>query len=126
MQWGESGVSVPGRILNTKGRGVTNELTRLSQLVTTPTGLVKDSEGAGMTKLARQAMMVDSNRQAGYGKRVQLIPDGLSDPLSHLAQAMKLAHPFSAQNTLKQDHREVLSFSKQFPESLYRARLARL
>ena len=69
----------------------------------------------GVTNLARQAVMVESNTQPSCGKRAQLIPEipeGLNDPLPYLARAMQLAHPFSDQSTLKEDHREVLASAK--------------
>eukprot|EP00435_Cladocopium_sp_Y103_P066766 s178_g29.t1 len=51
---------------------------------------------------------ISSGRQPGHGKRIQLIPDGLEDPASHMHEALKLEHPFSAENALKADHAEVL------------------
>lgn len=66
----------------------------------------------GVTNLARQAVMVESNTQPGCGKRVELIPEGLNDPLAYLSKARQLAHPFSDQSTLKEDHRKVLASAK--------------
>ena len=43
-------------------------------------------------------------RQPGYGKRVQLIPDGMHDPMAHMEAALKLQHPFNKENVLKPDH----------------------
>eukprot|EP00435_Cladocopium_sp_Y103_P047683 s1825_g14.t1 len=78
------------------------------------------------TREQRQAVMVESNRQPGYGKRIQLVPDGLSDPVAHLNTAMRLDHPFRDQSTLKEDHEVTVSTVKQVPEVINKARLARL
>ena len=53
---------------------------------------------------------VGSSRQPGFGRRQQLIPDGLDDPVRHLKLASHLEHPFQAKGTLKEDHRAALSW----------------
>ncbi len=45
---------------------------------------------------------VQAGRQPGYGKRTQLIPDGLQDSKLHLEEALKLEHPFSQEWALNQ------------------------
>lgn len=47
---------------------------------------------------------VQAGRQPGYGKRTQLIADGLKDPKLHLEEAIKLERPFSQEWALKPDH----------------------
>lgn len=44
-------------------------------------------------------------RQPGFGKRTQLIPDGLDDPVQHLRRALGLEHPFMVSTVLKGDHK---------------------
>ena len=51
---------------------------------------------------------LNAARQPGYGKRTQLIQDGLQDPSKHMEEALKLSHPFTLENVLKPDHREAL------------------
>ena len=69
---------------------------------------------------------VESGRQPGYGKRIQLIPDGLNDPRAHLDQAMKLVHPFESITSLKEDHKIALSKAKRIEEECNRSRLETL
>jgi hypothetical protein len=75
--------------------------------------------------LTNHALMVEANKQPGYGRRVQLIPDGLGAPLTHLERALTLKHPYSESDTLKGDHFNALAAMNQLPESINRARLAR-
>lgn len=69
---------------------------------------------------------MESGRQPGYGKRTQLIPDGLNDPKAHLDQAMKLVHPFESITSLKEDHKIALSKAKRIEEECNRSRLETL
>ena len=47
---------------------------------------------------------VGASKQPSYGKRTQLLPDGLQDPQVHLEEAKKLNHPFDDEHILKKDH----------------------
>ena len=49
-----------------------------------------------------------SGRQPGFGKRKQLIPDGMNNTRLHLQKAIKLKHPFDSEGGLKQIHSEAL------------------
>lgn len=69
---------------------------------------------------------VSSGTQPSYGKREQLIPDGINDPLEHLQQAKSVEHPFEAVNSLKPDHRESLRKICQNPDALLQHREATL
>ena len=51
---------------------------------------------------------IGSSRQPGFGRRQQLIPDGLQDPVKHLKMAGQLEHPFRMEGALKEDHRAAL------------------
>ena len=53
-----------------------------------------------------------SGRQPGFGKRKQLIPDGINDELKHLKEAQKLKHPFDSESGLKELHLEALDRRK--------------
>ena len=68
-------------------------------------------------------MTVQSGRQPGYGKRIQLIPDGTNDPLRHLKMSLGLTHPFEAELVLKEDHRLSLEDMDVFSEEEVKARL---
>ena len=48
--------------------------------------------------------MLESGRQPGYGKKQQLIPDGLNSKEIHLSRVMQLEHPFHSLAALKEDH----------------------
>ena len=50
----------------------------------------------------------EAGSQPSFGKRLQLIPDGLYDPGRHLELAKALAHPFDSISTLKVAHAEAL------------------
>lgn len=47
-----------------------------------------------------------SGRQPSFGKRRQLIPDGINHPLRHLEEASKLTHPFDEESEVKAMRRE--------------------
>ena len=51
-----------------------------------------------------RAAAVESGRQPSFGKRRQLIPDGLSNPREHLKRALELEHPFDNISAVKEDH----------------------
>ena len=52
---------------------------------------------------------VQAGSQPSYGKRTQLIADGLNDPQRHLAKAKSLEHPFDSISALKPDHAKALA-----------------
>lgn len=108
------GVDLPGQRIETTGNGLTNELQRLADVavvspVAWPTLKLLESKTVKRveSKFHRESG-VDSGRQPGYGKRMPLVPDGLNDPICHLKEALKLAHPFTGQQSLKQVHQDVL------------------
>ena len=47
---------------------------------------------------------VEAGRQPSFGKRTQMIRDGINDPLKHLKEAMGLKHPFDSTSSVKEDH----------------------
>ena len=69
---------------------------------------------------------VEAGRQPSYGKRAQLIPDGLNDPGQHIARAKTLGHPFHSSKSLKEDHRSAIEHSRSHHSSLTKKRLAEL
>eukprot|EP00435_Cladocopium_sp_Y103_P060943 s2085_g22.t1 len=108
----------PQRVQATSKEGVVFELSELA----TPPG-VPAKPGPALTAkssipssnvsplAARQAEVnpyriaaVEAGKQPSYGKRTQLIPDGLQSPHAHLAQAKMLEHPFDSVSALKPDH----------------------
>ena len=66
---------------------------------------------------------VQAAKQPSFGKRVQLIPNGLVDPCLHFEAAKQLEHPFLATNALKQDHLDSLEFLRQSSQEVIRQRL---
>ena len=58
--------------------------------------------------MANRQNALGSGRQPSFGKRTQLIPDGINSPLKHLAKAKQLVHPFDEDSSLKAIHRECL------------------
>ena len=59
------------------------------------------------TGLYRKAA-VEAGKQPSYGKRLQLIPDGLCCPQKHLEAAKRLQHPFDSLAAHKVDHEAAL------------------
>jgi hypothetical protein len=110
------GAPVPGYKLENKGKGDKVELQNLSQLLGSHP-LVSQQASSFSARAAptisvqesfyREAAL-NAARQPGYGKRTQLIQDGLQDPSKHMEEALKLSHPFTLGNVLKPDHREAL------------------
>ena len=85
-------------------------------LVTTPTA----------ETVQPRAQAVEAAKQPSFGKRQQLIPNGLNDAAAHFKQACKLQHPFSSMATLKADHQESLCALEENPSTLVRYRLEQL
>ena len=69
---------------------------------------------------------VASGKQPSYGKRVQLIPDGLNCPGQHFRLAQKLQHPFSSLEPLKADHERVVECLKREGKEILKNRLKSL
>ena len=115
-----TGAPVPGGRLNTGEKGEKSEFQRLKQLALEidpePKGIFRygGSEppplGDKVTKEEpyNRLVAIQAAKQPGYGKRIQLIPDGLKDPCKHLEEAMKLEHPFDHDTVLKTDHSKSL------------------
>ena len=69
---------------------------------------------------------VGAARQPSYGKRRQLIPDGLQSPEKHLSLAKELEHPFESLDALKDDHRRAVETISQGGRNLELDRLKKL
>lgn len=108
------GLELPGHRTDTL-TGVKEELQRLAQVVSEPTPL--PSSGSAMQtslrvhaeKSHQRRQTLEGQRRPSYGKRIQLIPDGLNSTSRRVAEAMKLEHPFNSGASLKEDHRMVLN-----------------
>ena len=59
-----------------------------------------------------RAAAVESGRQPSFGKRRQLIPDGLQNPREHLKRALELSHPFDSISSVKEDHLRNVDWEK--------------
>lgn len=117
------GVDMPGTRLATE-KGVRMELQRLSHLTDCSSLLPeRDPKTEQNTSTDRQShslqpavkrvepesswnrrSSLETGRQPSFGKREQLIPDGIHSPQKHLAKALELDHPFNTLATLKEDH----------------------
>ena len=129
----EFGVDVPGKRLETGSRGVKNEVQHLSQLLKEDVGSLGRPQGGAPIQPARRVEItpnrltsVQAGRQPGYGKRTQLIPDGLQDPKLHLEEALKLEHPFSQEWALKPDHTLAILAMSKLPDEDTKRRLTTL
>lgn len=69
---------------------------------------------------------VESGRQPSYGKRLQLIPDGLNSPSLHMEAAKKLQHPFDGEQSLKPGHVKTVDSLRSGQDTLVRRRLKTL
>eukprot|EP00435_Cladocopium_sp_Y103_P037180 s3539_g9.t2 len=127
---------VPGSKLAHNGKGDKVELQHLSQLVSShplqgePSVVPGEFNPPEMAQMrshghaparsvsAQEAFYrraaIGSARQPGYGKRVQLIPDGLQDPIRHIHEALKLEHPFNDEHALKPEHQQALEQMAKF------------
>eukprot|EP00435_Cladocopium_sp_Y103_P026213 s4096_g6.t1 len=111
-QWDEE---LKGSRLNTE-RGLKVEMQRLAQVTDTskvlPATPLVNSNPRGQRppeSASNRLAMLEAGRQPSYGKREQLIPDGLQSEKGHLEEALRLQHPFETQQVLKADHEQVIS-----------------
>ena len=96
-------------------RGLKVELQRLAQIMdigdvipSTPMPVATPSVCLTPETATNRLAMLEAGRQPSYGKREQLIPDGLESEREHLERALQLSHPFETQQVPKRDHAEVL------------------
>lgn len=122
----EFATAVPGSRLETRGEGIRNELQTLAQVLRgqpVATGAMREVE---VEDNFYRHSAVASGRQPSYGKRRQLIPNEVGDPLEHLEEALRLSHPFDNDSALKSDHKLVLSRMKKIPGEQLKDRLKTL
>ena len=124
------GSFVPGAPLVRSGKGVSNELNDIAHLLENEaSGSPGPSQGNLLEPKAEpwlRQTAIQSGKQPSYGKRVQLIPDGLNDPELHLNRALELVHPFDSFDSLKRDHQEALDYMSSLRMSLPKRRLKTL
>ena len=119
-------------------KGITSELQRLAQVVDhRQVELDPISSQHGPREMSSVSdrrpevssngiRMLEAGRQPSYGKRQQLIPDGLNAVLRHLEEALRLEHPFNGAESLKDMHQQALDWSTRTPGELNRLRLRTL
>ena len=125
------GIPLPGKRRESVN-GLKKELQDLSQLILAPTNIPGAEELHSPVPWLQprtendrgRAIAVEAGKQPGYGKRVQLIPDGLNDPVNHLNRAVTLSHPFGECGTLKEDHRMALEMMPEMPTEANSMRLS--
>ena len=124
------GSFVPGAPLVKSGKGVLNELNEIAQLLENGSSGCsapsRDDRQDPKTESWLRQTAIQSGKQPSYGKRVQLIPDGLNDPELHLNRALELVHPFDSFDSLKRDHQEALDYMTSLRMSLPKHRLKTL
>ena len=90
------------------------------------TGEAEPTAPAAGESSAYRLAAVQSGKQPSYGKRQQLIPDGLQSAADHLERAKKLEHPFNSLQALKEDHRKALESIKADPQKVINGRFESL
>ena len=135
----EMHAAVPGGVLDTK-KGIQSELQSVAQLIQNgraqPADTTREHPSPRASHVGRKHSIPDEGynrmvvtqaaRQPGYGKRIQLVPDGENDPVRHLEKALLLDHPFSKETVLKEDHVLVLSKAARVPSLELKRRLQTL
>ena len=89
-------------------------------------GELPESGGKIAESTPNRLHALEAGRQPSYGKRTQLIPDGLGSPESHFAKAKSLQHPFDTEFALKEDHKLSLGFVAGDAEEVVSYRLRQL
>lgn len=104
---------IPGKLSDHKGNVI--ELSEAPSSILNPPqscgvqpGSSGDTHSPEGPSTYRQAA-VQAGSQPSYGKRTQLIADGLNDPRGHLMKAKSLQHPFDSISALKSDHAKALA-----------------
>ena len=69
-----------------------------------PTSKERPSAEPRVESTTLRSSAVEAGRQPSFGKRTQMIGDGINDPLRHLKEAMGLKHPFDSTSSVKEDH----------------------
>ena len=69
-----------------------------------PTSREGPSAESRVESTTLRSSAVEAGRQPSFGKRTQMIRDGINDPLRHLKEAMGLKHPFDSTSSVKEDH----------------------
>ena len=125
------------RISSTK-KGVKNELSNISDLISEeirelnfnlhPKSLAEQRSFVcpPTELLPNRLAAVKSGKQPSFGKRSQIIPDGIQDPLEHLSLAVGLSHPFDGLEALKDDHMRALELARRPPLESNKERLRKL
>jgi len=132
------GEPLRGSRVSSKEKGVKNELSSITELIaaeveeigvkTTPKYPQSEDSQLEMEAetLAYRLAAVKAGKQPSFGKRTQLIPDGIQDPLKHLETAVGLTHPFEGLEVLKADHQDAIEFGKRSPLECNKERLRKL
>ena len=101
----------PGDRVSDRGQ---REFQSLKELETAPKERVPTSKSSpptgrvNPTQEMNREYAVNSGRQPSFGKRKQMIEDGVNDPVKHLEMARTLKHPFERMEGLKQIHKQCI------------------
>ena len=123
-----SGAPVPGRVIRRQGPRGKQRADEVSTVDSSERPIVRDPREEG------QSCMPDQPRPHGGGEQTTRVreesaahprrPWGPADPPRESSYTLK--HPYSESDTVKGDHFNALAAMNQLPESINRARLARL
>ena len=125
------GLPLPGHKREVE-KGIKNELQSLAQITLRPPATWMEEAFPKSNQLPmvedshHRRTAVEAGRQPSYGKRLQLIPDGLKDPIEHLKRALPLIHPFTGGAALKKIHQSALAEISPLPVEADRQRLSTL
>ena len=150
----EFATAVPGSRVETRGEGIRNELQTLAQVLRgqplrveatrgqplrveatrgQPLRVVEATRGQPLrvveTTRGQPLRVVEATREVEVENsfyRHSAVASEVGDPLEHLAEALRLSHPFDSDSALKQDHQLVLSRMKKMPGEQLKDRLKSL
>ena len=132
------GEPLRGSKLTSSGKGVKNELSSISELISKEIRSIGEEASSALDisskakgpqateSLPNRLAAVKAGKQPSFGKRTQLIPDGLQNQMLHLERAVCLTHPFEGLEALKQDHQEAIEFGRRSPIECNKTRLRSL
>ena len=109
MLWQSSSTPRHQNPIKGNGVGAKSELQHQSQVDSSDEPL--NAQADRLVEVATDRIPAnETSRQPRKGRGEQLIPDGLKDPVMHLAQAKTLKHPFDSMTSVKTDHADAAAW----------------
>ena len=116
---GVAGCPPPGDRVSDKGQREFQSLKDLKMAQKEGSPTLKPSSPVSRvnpTQETNREYAVNSGRQPSFGKRKQMIEDGVNDPVKHLEMARTLKHPFERMEGLKQIHKQCIDKENSFSD----------